>query len=371
MPKPRGLKIAKGVVIKYCPPLRSSNRGSFLSGLKTNFSAYLGIKVLVFFLTFIINSNIFATIRILTFHCNQADFIEIQYKTLNKFLKDDFELIVFNDAKTEKNEKWIDNVCQDYQIKCVRFKPEWHLIDPLNTYLKMRLQEPSTQGYWGWNASTSIEEIANHPSVRHCHVIQYALDNYGYDHDDIVVIMDGDNFLIQPLSIRKLLGSNDIVGFNQRADELAEQRRQWNIAVSKSSEMFWVVFIAFNPQKLPDVRELKFHVDVVSGHSILPNNTISDTGAALYKYLWKHPHLQLQAYPWQHSYTYRCFEYEELKKMRISDRLIQFVKDIAPGNVQFFAFEHFMHFSSGSFESVDHQHKVFHLREFIDDILKS
>ena len=55
--------------------------------------------------------------------------------------------------------------------------------------------------------------IRENPSVRHFHVIDYALEHYGYDHDDIIVIMDGDNFLIKPLSIRELLGRNDIIGF--------------------------------------------------------------------------------------------------------------------------------------------------------------
>lgn len=317
------------------------------------------------------NVQVCAKIRILTFHCNQADFIEMQYKTLKKFLQEDFELIVFNDGKTEKNEKWIQDVCNEYQIPCVRFKQEWHLSDPLNIYLKKRLEEPSTIGYWGWNASTTIEELGQHPSVRHCHVIQYALDHYGYDHDDIVVLMDGDNFLIRPLSIRRLLSDNDIVGFNQRADNGAFQRSQWNPIVPKGMEMFWVVFIAFNPSKLPHVRELQFHVDVISGHPILPHNTISDTGAAMFKYLWKYPELKLLAFPWQSSYTYRGWSYEELKRLRISDRLIQFIHDVAPGNVQFFLFEHFMHFSAGGHETVDHHHKVKHVRRFIEDILKS
>ncbi|HEX2579068.1 MAG TPA: hypothetical protein VHK67_01530 [Rhabdochlamydiaceae bacterium] len=325
----------------------------------------------VFFLTLIFNTQAFATIRILTFHYNQSEFIEMQYKTLNKFLKDDFELIVFNDAKTEENEKSIESVCNEYQIHCVRFKPEWHLTDPLNSYLKMRLQQPSTIGYWGWNGSTSNEEFANHPSVRHSHVIQYALDNYGYKHDDIVVIMDGDNFLIKPLSIRQLMSSNDIVGFNQWPDQLAQQRRRLELTVPKGMEMFWVVFIAFNPRKLPNVKELRFNVDVVSGHPHLPNNTISDTGAAVYKYLWKHPKLKLLAFPWQSSYTYRCLSNVELKKLSISDRVVQLIRDIHPENVQFFVFEHFVHFSAYTQKGVNHEFKVGHFRQFIEDILKS
>jgi hypothetical protein len=327
------------------------------------------LKMMFFVLICFVNTQIFAKIRILTFHYNQADFIEIQYKTLNKFLSDDFELIVFNDAKTEENEKAIEKVCSQYGIKCVRFKPEWHLTDPLNHYLKSRLEEPSTIGIWGWSASTSLEEIRNNPSVRHSHVIQYALDHYGYDHDDIVVLMDGDNFPIQPVSIRGLLSSNDIVGFNQWADPFAEQRRRGELSVPKNMEMFWVVFIAFNPRKLPNPRELQFHVDVVSGHPHLPNHTISDTGAAIYPYLWKHPDLKLQAYPWQSSYTYRCLAHEELDAMNVNDRVIKLCHDLAPANVQFFVFEHFMHFSAVSWEGSDHQRKVKVVRQFIDDIL--
>jgi|GEM_PF-1644719 len=327
-------------------------------------------KISCFFLTLIFNTQAFATIRILTFHYNQPEFIEMQYKTFNKFLKDDFELIVFNDAKTEEHEKSIENACKEYQIKCVRFQQEWHLTDRLNTYLKRRLEQPSTIGTWGWDASTSIEEISHHPSIRHNHVIQYALDNYGYDHDDIVVIMDADNLLIKPLSIRELLNSNDIVGFDRWPDNNAEKRLRSQLAVPKTMEIFWVVFIAFNPCKLPDVRELDVSVDVVNGHTLLPDNTLSDSGAGIYKYLWKHPDLQLQSYPWQSSYTYRCFTDEQLKVLGISDRAIQFIREIDPENVQFFAFEHFVHFSAHSWKGGNHQFKLDHFRKFIEDILQ-
>jgi hypothetical protein len=327
------------------------------------------ILLLLFFL--FLNGPLFATLRILTFHCNQPDFIELQYKTLKTFLLDDFELIVFNDAKTEKYENEIADICKQYQIQCVRFKPEWHLTDPLNAYLKMRLEEPSTIGYWGWDKSTSIEELGNHPSVRHSHVIQYALDHYGYDHDDIVVIMDGDNFLIESLSFRELLGTKDIVGFHQRGDSLGELRSRMELTVPEGMEMFWVVFIAFNPQKLPDVRQLQFHVDVISGHPVLPHNTISDTGAALFKYLWAHPELRLEAYPWQCAYTFRCFGHQKMKKMQMSDLLIQFINDLAPENVQFFLYEHFMHIASGSWEGVDprQEKRLFLVRQFLKDLL--
>jgi len=324
----------------------------------------------IFALALVFCINCMATVRILTFHYNQADFVEMQYKALKQFLQDDFELIVFNDAKTLENEKGIENACKMHGIQCVRYQSEWHLTNPLNTYLKARLHESSTIGLWGWNELTTIEEIANCPSVRHSHVIQYALDHYGYDHDDIVVIMDGDNFLIKPLSIRALLGDYDIIGFNQLPDYFGKRRKQLQISVPKNTEMLWVVFIAFRPSMLFNPRELQFHVDVVSGQPLLPHNTVGDTGSAVYKYLRKYPDLKILAYPWQDSGIFReYFSYWDLKEIGFSDRLIRFIYDISPGNVQFFVFEHFMHFAAVSAETADHAKKVRCLRQYLDDIL--
>jgi hypothetical protein len=321
------------------------------------------MRNLIFAVAIFLNIPVFGVIRILTFHYNEPDFVEIQYKTLKKFLKDDFELIVFNDAKTLENEKGIEDACGRNGIQCVRYRPEWHLNHPLNLYLKGLLQNRSVTPNWEWNAYTSIDEIARNPSVRHSHVIQYALDHFGYDHDDIVVIMDGDNFLINSLSIRALLGSNDLVMFNQKHDELGRGRRESRIAAPKGMEMPWVVFIAFNPSRLPNPYEMQFHVDEL-------DNKIRDTGTAFYKYLKKHPYLKFEAFHWQDSGIFRSyFTDRELREMGFGDSLIRFIHDISPGNVQFFIFEHFMHFSAVSAETHYHQHKVVCFRKFIDEIL--
>ncbi|HSX10879.1 MAG TPA: hypothetical protein VLF94_04095 [Chlamydiales bacterium] len=309
----------------------------------------------------------FSTVRILTFHYNQADFVEMQYKALRKFLEDDFELIVFNDARTPDNEQGIKAACDKHGIKCVRFEPEWHFSDPLNSYLQSRLQEKSTVPIWGWNASTSITEIANNPSVRHSHVIQYALDHYGYNHDDIVVIMDGDCFVLKPLSIRELLGSDDLIAFNQRNDPLGAMQ----ISVLQGEEMFWVVFMAFCPSKLPNPRELHLNVDVISGCHHLPENTLGDTGAAVYKYLQKYPHLRTTAYYWQYSWVFRKFTNKELKEMGFNKFLIHFIYAIAPGDVQLFLRQTFMHFGAVSAEDVNHKQKVRCLAKLMDELLKS
>lgn len=312
-----------------------------------------------------------AAVRILTFHYNEPSFVEMQYKTLCKFLRDDFELIVINDAKTPENEQGIEALCNAYGIRCIRFQPEWHLTDPINTYLQGLLQQPTTCGFWGWDAHTTLEEIGRNPSVRHSHVIQYALEHYGYDHDDVVVIMDSDNFLIQSTSFRELLGDRHLVAFDQRLDFEGIQRKRGQLAVPRSLGMPWVVFIAFRPNSLPHPRELRFHVDEIDDHPLLPPHSMGDTGAALHRYFHTYPHLEVQTLYGQDSGVLReYFTPDELKDLGFAPPLIQFIHEIAPGNVQFFAFERFLHFGAASVEDENHQRKVYYLQKLIQQLLE-
>lgn len=313
------------------------------------------------FLACVIHTHLFAKVRILTFHYNQPDFIELQVKTLKKFLLDDFELIVFNDADTRQNAESIEQVCNENGIQCVRYEQEWHFTSPLNAYLKKRLEEaPSALA----GLDGSLEEIAAQGSVRHSHVIQYALDHFGYDHDDIVVIMDGDNFIINYLSIRELLGSCDIVGVNKWYDEDARRRIQGEKTVAPGDDYFlWVVFIAFDPRKLPDVRQLQFHVDLIEDRG-----RIDDTGSAFCRYRKDHPNLKIETFAYQSCNGLRQ---AIAAGHAMSGCLTRFLEDIYPYDMQFYLFEHCLHFMGSSFGGKGQEVKAYHLNRFITDILKA
>lgn len=323
---------------------------------------------------FLSSTTLFGTVRIFTFHYNNPDFIEMQYKTLQKFLMDEYELIVFNDAATAQNERAIQEFCEQYGISCVRFQPEWHFSDSLNLYLQKCYEEPGvTNPLWAWADFSSMDFIAHHPSIRHSHVIQYALDHYGYDHDDIVVIMDGDSFLIQPTSIRELLGTNDIIGLSRKSDPYAMLRKQFLTEPASSIAMTWlpsVIFIAFNPSKLQNPRELQFHVDVISGHPAFPHNGIGDTGAAAYKYITKYPQLKIKQFYWLASDALleNC-KPSQLKEIGFDHQLIEFIQNLLPDRVEFFAFEHFVHFGSVSFYK-ERNRKFQIFSEYINTILQ-
>ena len=131
-------------------------------------------------------------IYLFTYAYNQPDFIEIQYKTFKKFLKDDYEFIVFNDASEAEMASQIVAMCQKYDIRCIPIPQEIHEIPYLD-----RPKESNLAKY-------------NWPNVRNCNVVQYSLDMIGIYHDDIVALFDSDLFLIKEFSIRAFMKKNNI-----------------------------------------------------------------------------------------------------------------------------------------------------------------
>jgi len=291
----------------------------------------------------------FGKVRILTFHYNQANFIELQRRCLQRFLRDDYELLVFNDAATVENEKAIQNACDRLGIQCIRFEPEWHLMAPLNEYLLRCLTDPSLQD--AAFLSMPFEKFANQASVRHSHVIQYALDHYGYDHDDAVVIMDGDAFFIRDISVKERLKSLDIFGMTREIKE-------------KNVQYLWVPFIAFNPAKLPNIRDLKFNVAVI-------HNKVHDTGAQSYYYLADNPTVKCRKILPVPSNRLRRLSEKELKQAGYNRKERWLIDNLPKNGVVEFNLENcVLHFREVSFEIKGHRGKAEVVAEFMEKILK-
>ena len=98
--------------------------------------------------------------KIITAVVNNPIFIEIQYFTLKKYFKGEYEFIVFNDAKdfpdfTNGNDLTvksnIENVCRNLNIKCINIPNEQHKIcdcpvrrcaDSMNFILEYQKKNP-------------------------------------------------------------------------------------------------------------------------------------------------------------------------------------------------------------------------------------
>lgn len=129
----------------------------------------------------------YAKVLVITPVYNRPDFIEMQYKTFKKFLKDDYEFKVFNDADNPVMEQEIKNMCARYGVECIRVPQNRHNVNPL-----------------------CYRAVA---SFRHGESLQFAFEEYAFKHDDIVLLLDSDVFLIHDLNVHEFMGDADVYGF--------------------------------------------------------------------------------------------------------------------------------------------------------------
>jgi glycosyltransferase involved in cell wall biosynthesis len=298
-----------------------------------------------------ITASAFAKIRILTFHYNEPEFIELQFLSFKQFMRDDFELIVFNDGNTPEREEGVRKMCEKHGIQCVRYEPEWHIAEPYNEQLKeWANQFPSWIPFK--THPVTIEHIAKDPSIRHCHVIQHALNLFGYNHDDIVVILDGDVFAVRPLSLRELMKGNDIIGSYRVTDSGSYQMGHGH------TEYLWVTFIAFNPVNLPDKADFHFFPDLINGK-------MQDSGSHLYHYVNNHPEVSVKKYPvywhWGKKGSRESWNTEGLNGWE-KHFLATLDKDLS---VQFQLENRLLHFGESSFLQDGHDRKKARIAYFI------
>lgn len=202
--------------------------------------------------------DIFGKVLVFTFAHNRPDFIQTQHLTLKKFLTDDYEFVVFNDASNEYNEQSINNMCCDYGIRCIRVPQEIHTY----SYLP---HEP--------------EEDLSHPTVRNVTVVQYSLDTLGFAHNDILVLFDSDLFLIKPFSFRQFLNGYDLGGMRLS---------------NGYTEYLWHGLAILDMSRLPNKETLTFNCGKV-------NNIPIDAGGHSYYYIKNHPELKIR---WTDNYHY-------------------------------------------------------------------
>ena len=145
---------------------------------------------------------------IISTHFNRTDFIDLQFKTIKKFFKGDYEFIVINDGKpfgdhsNNGDAKWREKIqkkCFELGVKCINI--------PQKIHSQRNIIFPNT-----------VKPNCHDPSCRHTTAVQYAqnyiLNNYkeGYllnlDSDmffikefDIVSIMKNCNFMLKYLKI--------------------------------------------------------------------------------------------------------------------------------------------------------------------------
>lgn len=190
-------------------------------------------------------------ILIITHSYNRPDFIPIQEKTFKAFLKDEYEFVVFNDARTESISKKIENMCASLNIRCIRIP-------------------------------NSIHVGRDTPNYGCADVVQYSLDTFGFDHDGIVVVLDSDMFLIKPLNIAEYLKGYDLFGCIQHRGPCPDN-------TTFKVTYIWNGLVFMDMRTLPNKRTMNWDCGVINGERV-------DVGGHLHYYLKNNPSLRVKFY---------------------------------------------------------------------------
>ncbi|MBP9842005.1 MAG: hypothetical protein KBC64_06235 [Simkaniaceae bacterium] len=306
------------------------------------------IKSYIFLLLVLSHNLAFSEkVLVITSAYNRPDFIELQDQTLKKFLKDDYEFVVFNDSPQPHMRQAIMDTCQRLGIQCINIPQSIHT----KPYLK-RLP--------GDNFQT--------PSVRNSNVVQYALDTMGFAHEGIVAILDSDMFLVKEFSIKQFLEGYEIGGVPQ-----AYENRGIRIPY------IWIGIAFLDMSKLPDRQSINFNCGKIQGVPV-------DAGGYTYYYLSQHPEIQVRYFPSFHSSNFSCPECLKrrenypcphnrnlLREIGLSERQIDFVHS-GLENVEFFIEGTFFHYRSGT--NWDKKTQAFHdnktriFNAYMEELLK-
>lgn len=205
--------------------------------------------VLVSFAALYMNLT-YTKILIITHSYNRPDFIETQDATFKKFLKEPYRYVVFNDSRDEKICKEIERICKKLELECIRIPQDIHD----KPYLARNGEPHQT------------------PSVRTAEAIQYSLDTLGFDHDDIVMIIDSDMFLVRDFVISDYMDGIDLAAVPQRRSHV---------------QYIWNGIVFLNMKTMPNKRSFNFNCGWVDG-------VVTDTGGHTYYYLRAQPTLRFK-----------------------------------------------------------------------------
>lgn len=287
----------------------------------------------IFFLCLVINIFSLEKVTIFTYAYNRPEFIALQDKCFKKFLKENFDFIVFNDARDAKNEKAIQSECHKLGIQCVRIPQEIHT-------------RPYLQRFSG--------EDWNHPSVRNSNVVQYSLDYVGFNKKDYLLLLDSDIFLISSFSVLEYMKDCQLSGCLQSGSNK-----------NNFINYIWIGLVFLDMNTLPNIRTINFNCGRI-------NSVPVDAGGFTYFYLTNYPMIKKKYFGScgiSEFYCETCKKNSQicthnkniLERNGFSEEEIDFLMS-GITNSEFFLGKQFFHYRGGS--NWDHKPNEYHIKKF-------
>jgi glycosyltransferase involved in cell wall biosynthesis len=148
-------------------------------------------------------------ISIVTIFNKHEEFIKLQYNSILKHIKGEYEYIVFDNASTEEQSNKIKIICDELNIKCIRINVNYN----------------TTPSYIAGNA---LNESFAHLS------------------DKIVFKIDSDMFFISEINLSELCSNYDLFYIETNYDYM------WSGVFSINMNKIKGINLDFNPQVIPN-----------------------------------------------------------------------------------------------------------------------
>lgn len=178
-------------------------------------------------------------IKIYSFHFNRPDFIALQKKTLDCFVKEPHELVIVNNARDASSMQEIDKQAKILGLQCIR---------------------------------TSATAPSHLPGLHHAQAMNETWLNHIQHEEGYAVFLDGDVVAIKDFNIHEYMENGKWIVAGPR------QRRQQFYYLTPA-------FLILDLDQMPDketVNWVGIHIDGVA----------LDTGGGFYTYLRDHPNIK-------------------------------------------------------------------------------
>ena len=174
-------------------------------------------------------------VKLYTYPDKRPDFILRQKKSIDFFLKDEFEYIVMNNGSSRELRNEIETICLSNGIKHI------------------------------------FVDTPNHsdPAIACAYPINQSLDRFIKKDSDtqVSVIIDSDMFFLKPFSIINYIGTCEIAGIKQ---------------IKNHVNYIWNGIVFINHKTIIDIQNLDFGYDNIEGNQ-------TDVGGNMYYYFKSHP----------------------------------------------------------------------------------
>jgi hypothetical protein len=178
-------------------------------------------------------------VKLYTHAHNRPDFIPLQLRSFARFLTDDFEYLVFNNAATASDDREIRETCARLGVECIEVEERNHLT----------------------------------VNCSHASALQWSFHQYlKYETECIAAILDSDMFMISDFSLNDYLDGYDLAGVSQSRGHVYYLTND---------------IIFFNMAALPDKDAMNFMCDKIEGVHV-------DVGGDLYYWLKNNPSLRIR-----------------------------------------------------------------------------